>query len=197
MARRDLGSQLMRGALMRWLGLNPAASVSEIIAASSRDAEPEPLAREWAETLIGELSELEMVEALPGTVPPRYRRIGQVRPDGDHWRELIDIEDVEPDDPHRWWWCCEVCESSWFLGDSQTHNRECPVLERDRLRELVRVAQHHIDRRWPQSVDWLAATFELLGSQYACSGTPKFEPVTHKVVAETKPLAKEDPDVAP
>ena len=44
-------------------------------------------------------------------------------------------------------------------------------LERDRLRELVRVAQHHIPREWPGWPLWSSDAVAVLGEWFACRGS--------------------------
>ncbi len=40
-----------------------------------------------------------------------------------------------------------------------------------RLRELVRCAQHHVPRSWPQCGDWLSEALAVLGEPYAFTGS--------------------------
>lgn len=47
--------------------------------------------------------------------------------------------------------------------------------EVERLRELVRCAQHHVPRSWPQCGDFLSEAFAVLGEAFAMSGSGTLE----------------------
>jgi hypothetical protein len=50
-------------------------------------------------------------------------------------------------------------------------------LELTVLRELVRAAQHHIPRRWPQWPQWANHALRVLGEPFAHSGSSEYNPV--------------------
>jgi len=69
-----------------------------------------------------------------------------------------------------------------LLKREQDENRrlyqrnEALVEENRKLRELVRSAQHHVPRGWPDALRWLADAYTALGSRFAQSGTPRYNP---------------------
>lgn len=73
----------------------------------------------------------------------------------------------------------------WEAGAAQVRGEFSDAGERAELRELVRSAQHHVDRSWPQCNAWLERAYQILGRDAALSGTPKLQPQT--------PATKEQP----
>lgn len=87
---------------------------------------------------------------------------------------------------------CATCRVSWNGGaaealqdEAQTYSAE--ELSRFELRELVRSAQHHIDRSWPQACEWLNRALDVLGRDTAFEGGPHLHPKSIQTKKEQPP----------